>query len=313
VKGKFDLSGNPTITDNGITLRLKRLYSNTKITIGELTVDGDPSVRLLTVELKKGTEEQARENCVTITKDRNPCSACKDTTCFRINKGTYNFELNTQDYTTRPQHRYKSLRLITEGNPAAGKRKGILVHTGWNYGFTEGCILTVSYGDVQKIIDDPQNYLNTITGTIKSIIAYDFGKQTMITFAKAQPNIRDKSRITFSGFTGYTGYNDTTFTATKINDNSIVIDLTFHKEAVAQKATFIAEMGDAVKGVNWDNSAPTTMSLYEYVEKHVPDGTVKGKIVIAEDAETVDIPPDTTSQTILEILSSWVDWIRWNN
>jgi hypothetical protein len=277
VKGKFDLSGNPTITDNGITLRLKRLYSNTKITIGELTVEGDPSVRLLTVELKKGSN--CAENNEILPKDEKS----------RICTGIYTFKLNIQEDTHSPQHRYKSLRLDTKGTATGGQRDGILIHTGWNYGFTEGCILTMNYSDVQKVIDDPQNYINNVNGSISSISSYDFGMRTLITFSRSQPKITDNTEITFKGFTGYTGYNDT-FTATKINDNLVVINHVFHEEADVKNASFTAETGESIISVNWNNSAPTTMSLYEYVEKHVPNSITKGKVVITEDDETVNVP-----------------------
>jgi hypothetical protein len=209
VKGTFDLSGNPTVSNDGITIRLKRKYSNSKITIGELTIDGDESVKLVTVELKKGTKEQSQSNC-----DSN----IKDSTCFRLYQGTYPFELNTISETTKPQHRYKSLRLQTLNVSNGGKRNGILVHTGWNYGFTEGCILVMNYNDVQKVIDNPQNYLN-----------------------------RDST---------------------------------------------------GVKNVNLDNSAPTTMSLYEYVEKNVPNATIKGKIIITDEDNTeTSIQNDSNDKT----------------
>jgi hypothetical protein len=65
-------------------------------------------------------------------------------------------------------------------------------------------------------------------------------------------------------------------------------------------------MGDAVKGVNLDNSAPTTMSLYEYVEKHVPAGTIKGEIVISEENEVVNIPSnlDIFLQRVVNVFSN---------
>jgi hypothetical protein len=117
------------------------------------------------------------------------------------------------------------------------------MHIGWNYGFTEGCILVMNYNDTQKVIDNPQNYLNTDS--------------------------------------------------------------------------------DGVKNVNWDNSAPTTMSLYEYVEKYVPDGKNKGKIIITEDGEVVDIPIDNNNvndkketskeknflETALDIISEIIEFI----
>jgi hypothetical protein len=214
IKGIFDLSGNPTISDYGITLRLKRKYSNSKITVGELTVDGDESVKLITVELKKGTEEKARQNCVVKITDEKTgkkvsCPICKDTTCFRINKGTYVFELNTQTVSEAPQHRYKSLRLHTLGTSTGGNRNGILVHTGWNYGFTEGCILTMTHSYIKDLIANAQSYINDST---------------------------------------------------------------------------------AIKGVSWNNSATMAMSLYEYVEKNVPNGKNKGKIIITEDDEIIDVP-----------------------
>jgi hypothetical protein len=200
VKGTFDLSGNPTISDKGITMRLKRKYSNSKITIGELTIDGDAAVKLVTVELKKGTKEQSQSNC-------DPGK--KDSTCFRLYQGSYPFELNTVSVTKQPQHRYKSLRLKTLNTSNGGKRDGILVHTGWNYGFTEGCILVMNYNDIQKVIDNPQNYLKDSMG---------------------------------------------------------------------------------IKNVNWDNSAPTTMSLYEYVEKYGPAKKDKGEIIISDIGEVVNVP-----------------------
>jgi hypothetical protein len=299
IKGKLDLSGNPTIINNGITLHLRRVYSNTKITIGELTIDGDPSVKLITVELKKGTKEQSQNNCDAKTPNK------KDSTCFRIYKGTYDFELNETLSTTQPQHRYKSLRLNTYGTAAGGKRNGILVHTGWNYSFTEGCILTMNYNDVQTVIDNPQSYLNSVTGYIDSIAAYDSGTKTKITFKNDQTKISNGTKITFTGFTGYTGYN-ATFTANKIDDRNIAVNHAFNEAAIADAATFTAIINDGIINVNWNNSAPTTMSLYDYVEKFVPNGINKGRIVITEDDEIVDKPSvlSTFLQNVVEALSS---------
>jgi hypothetical protein len=206
IKGSFDFSGSPTISDHGLTLHLKRKYSNSKITVGELTVDGDESVKLITVELKKGTENEAKKKC---DFDRKNCPECKDSICFRINKGIYTFELNTQTISEAPQHRYKSLRLHTKGTSSGGNRDGVLVHAGWNYGFTEGCILTMTHNSLEDLIANPQNY------------------------------IKDSTKI---------------------------------------------------KNVDWNNSATMAMSLYEYVEKNVPDGSNKGKIIITEDDEIVDVP-----------------------
>jgi hypothetical protein len=300
IKGSVDLSGTPTVIDNGITLRLKRLYSNTKITLGELTVDGDPSIKLLTVELKKGTKEQSQSNC-------NPQN--KDATCFRIYNGDYKFELNTIEETSQPQHRYKSLRLTTNGTESGGNRAGILIHTGWNYGFTEGCILTMNYTDVQNVIANPHKHINYVSGEIKNVSmhGFRFEKKTQITFKNSYKDIYNNSKITFSGF-DYDGYN-TTFTVTKIDDRNIIIDHAFHKAEI-KNAKFVAEIGTSVTGINWNNSAPTTMSLYEYVEKHVPNGTIKGKIIITEDNEKIDVPVDTKSQIIMNIFSDWADLIH---
>jgi hypothetical protein len=96
-------------------------------------------------------------------------------------------------------------------------------------------------------------------------------------------------KITFKGFTGYNGYNDT-FIAHKIDDRNVVIIHAFNTAAIANSATFIAAINDAVVNVNWNNSAPTTMSLYDYIEKYIPNGKIKGKIVITEDNEIVDKP-----------------------
>jgi hypothetical protein len=271
------LSGTPTITNNGITLRLKRVYSNTKITVGELTIDGDPYVKLITVELRKGSK-CAEDNTI-LPKNKKT----------RICAGIYEFELNTTTSTLMPQHRYKSLRLHTRGTATGGKRDGILIHTGWNYTFTDGCILTMSYKDVQAVIDNPQNYLNTVTGDIDSIASHDSGRKTIVTLKNDQNQIYSGMKITFKGFTGYTGYNDT-FIAYKIDNRNIIITHAFNTAAIANNATFIAAVNDAVVNVNWNNSAPTTMSLYEYVEKYVPEGIIKGKIVITEDDEIVDKP-----------------------
>jgi hypothetical protein len=238
IKGNFILSGTPTITNEGITLRLKRKYSNSKITVGELTVDGDDNVKLVTLELKKGTQEQCFSKC----NNKN-----KTDSCHRIWNGTYRFELNTKETTLQPQHRYKSFQLHTKNIPTGNNREGVLMHTGWNDSFTDGCILTISHNNVQAVIDNPNSYIGLNSN-------------------------------------GNYGFNN----------------------------------------INYNNSAPTTMSLYEYVEKYVPNGVIKGKIVITEDGEVVvgTITTTTSSNTnqaeergfwqrVLDGLSNinWIDLI----
>jgi hypothetical protein len=154
---------------------------------------------------------------------------------------------------------------------------------------------------------NPQNYIRTtnLTGSIDSIASDALGIRTKITFKKDQPNILNNTQITLSGFTGYTGYN-ATFTVTKIDNRHIIINHTFHAEAVTTAATFSTIINDGIRNVNWNNSAPTTMSLYEYVEKYVPNGTIKGKIVITENEEIVNVPSslDTFLQNAVEIISN---------
>ncbi|GHT23311.1 hypothetical protein AGMMS4957_14690 [Bacteroidia bacterium] len=278
IKGKFDLSGSPTISNDGITLRLKRKYNNSNITIGELTVDDDAAVKLITVELRKG-DNCAEDNTILPKSEKS-----------RICAGTYTFELNTIDNTAAPQHRYKSLRLKTKNTKTGGKRDGILVHTGWSYDFTEGCILTMNHENVQAVVNNPQNYVKYITDSIASIATWDSGQKTKVTFKKDQGGILKGAKITLKGFTGDNSYNGT-FTVTQIIDKkNIVIDNAF-KTANSQKATF--SYCDKLDGVNWNNSAPTTMSLYEYVEKNVPNGKDKGKIIITDE----DVPIAQSSST----------------
>jgi hypothetical protein len=55
-----------------------------------------------------------------------------------------------------------------------------------------------------------------------------------------------------------------------------------------------------VESVDWNNSAPTTMSLYEYVEKNVPNSAIKGKITITENEEIIDIPTQNNKSEVEE-------------
>lgn len=55
-----------------------------------------------------------------------------------------------------------------------------------------------------------------------------------------------------------------------------------------------------MESVDWNNSAPTTMSLYEYVEKNVPNSAIKGKITITENEEIIDIPTQNNKSEVEE-------------
>jgi hypothetical protein len=300
IKGVFDLSRTPTLTDGLIVLKLRRLYSTDFITIGELTADGDSSVQLVTVELRK-TENCAENNSILPKNEKS-----------RVCAGTYDFELNTQEYSTAPQHRYKSLRLHTLGTSTGGLRDGILVHTGWDYSFTDGCILTLNVRDVENVINNPQDFLNSITtGKIKNISEEPISHETIITFEKERKATKEGQQIELKGVTGYTGYNDTFTIVRRIDDKTIIINKQFHQEANVNSATFkIFTTGDYLVGSNWNYSAPATISLYEYVEKYVPDGVVKGRIIITEIGENINITPQFVQQSYINVLDYLLEIIE---
>jgi hypothetical protein len=58
---------------------------------------------------------------------------------------------------------------------------------------------------------------------------------------------------------------------------------------ISNTQNYITADSTGIKSVSWDNSAPTTMALYEYVEKNMPNSTNKGKIIITDEDEITDI------------------------
>jgi hypothetical protein len=209
------------------------------------------------------------------------------------------------------------LRLKTKNVGKGGERDGILIHSGWSYSFTEGCILTINPPNLQKIINNPEAFLQMqyITGSVSKIESYESGHKTKITLLPTNPrdtsNISKCPTIIFTGFPAYTAYNDTFKIEKILNNKDIIIDKKYTvitdvpRNSDMSDATFTAPYNNTL-GSNWTYSAPAIMSLYDYVEKHVPNGTIKGKIIISEDGETVNQFQHIDPNITIEFLSEWL-------
>ena len=75
-----------------------------------------------------------------------------------------------------------------------------------------------------------------IAGAVKSVSTYNGGKQSIVEFANAQPEIIDGQKITFAG-SSVEGFNKT-FVVHKMNDRKIVIDYQYAAVADAASVTF---------------------------------------------------------------------------
>jgi hypothetical protein len=96
--------------------------------------------------------------------------------------------------------------------------------------------LTRQCPDFKNVLGD---LITGVAGSIKSVVSYANGTQTLIEFTDPQATLNNGMTITFAGFTGATGYN-ASFTVNKVNDRQIVIDFAYDAAAVVTAATWRA-------------------------------------------------------------------------
>ena len=74
-------------------------------------------------------------------------------------------------------------------------------------------------------------------GSVKSVSTYNGGKQSIVEFTEAQPEIMEGQKITFAG-SSVEGFNST-YVVHKMNDRKIVVDYAYAAVADATSAVNI--------------------------------------------------------------------------
>jgi hypothetical protein len=157
IKGVIDFSDTLDTSENEIILELSRKRSNDFVTIGELKIKGT-EIKFITLELGKDINGSSTTSC----SEENHIQY----KCGRIKSGTYNFTL-TRDEGSATQHHYKSLRLDNVPN-----RTGILVHRGYAYSWTRGCILLMIANEIDNVLDNPDQFMVGETQGFNSDVEY---------------------------------------------------------------------------------------------------------------------------------------------
>lgn len=95
-------------------------------------------------------------------------------------------------------------------------------------------------------------------GTVKSVSTYNGGKQSIVEFANAQPEIIDGQKITFAG-SSVGGFNKT-FVVHKMNDRKIVID--YQYAAVAASSVTFKVKNNLFNSVNTPNIGDAVNAIF---------------------------------------------------
>ena len=97
-----------------------------------------------------------------------------------------------------------------------------------------------------------------IAGAVKSVSTYNGGKQSIVEFANAQPEIIDGQKITFAG-SSVEGFNKT-FVVHKMNDRKIVID--YQYAAVAASSVTFKVKNNLFNSVNTPNIGDAVNAIF---------------------------------------------------
>lgn len=99
-----------------------------------------------------------------------------------------------------------------------------------------------------------------IAGAVKSVSTYNGGKQSIVEFANAQPEIIDGQKITFAG-SSVEGFNKT-FVVHKMNDRKIVIDYQYAAVADAASSVTFKVKNNLFNSVNTPNIGDAVNSIF---------------------------------------------------